>query len=120
MFLSRAESVSRSIAVGGNGFLAVYVAGDDPLDTFVVHHPEAVFELAVEEVGPWQFHGIEVKVLGERIGDASGLKMCYAALTKGLQSLGTELLVAARLMDLEDVLADVRSQMYEPCYASYL
>ena len=28
---------------------AVYVAGDDPLDTFLVHHPEAVFELSVED-----------------------------------------------------------------------
>ncbi|HRO29330.1 MULTISPECIES: DEAD/DEAH box helicase [Micrococcaceae] len=33
----------------GQESLAVYVAGDDPLDTFVVHHPEAVFELAVED-----------------------------------------------------------------------
>nr|WP_246858530.1 DEAD/DEAH box helicase [Citricoccus sp. SGAir0253] len=33
----------------GQESVALYVAGDDPLDTFVVHHPEAVFELAVED-----------------------------------------------------------------------
>ncbi len=30
--------------------------------------------------------------------------MCYAALTKGLQALGTELLLAARLMGFEEML----------------
>jgi hypothetical protein len=30
--------------------------------------------------------------------------MCYGALTKGLQALGTELLLAARLMGLEETL----------------
>lgn len=33
----------------GQESVALYVAGDDPLDTYVVHHPEAVFELAVED-----------------------------------------------------------------------
>jgi 3-hydroxyisobutyrate dehydrogenase-like beta-hydroxyacid dehydrogenase len=48
--------------------------------------------------------GLDVRVIGDEIGQASGLKMCYAALTKGLQALGTELLVAARLMGLEETL----------------
>ncbi|MEV7103279.1 DEAD/DEAH box helicase [Streptomyces atroolivaceus] len=32
----------------GEGALAVLVARDDPLDTFLVHHPEALFEQPVE------------------------------------------------------------------------
>lgn len=48
--------------------------------------------------------GLDVRVIGDEIGQASGLKMCYGALTKGLQALGTELLVAARLMGLEETL----------------
>ncbi|TXS56184.1 DEAD/DEAH box helicase [Streptomyces sp. t39] len=32
----------------GQGALAVLVARDDPLDTFLVHHPEALFERPVE------------------------------------------------------------------------
>ena len=48
--------------------------------------------------------GLDVRVIGEEMGQASGLKMCYGALTKGLQALGTELLVAARLLGLDEVL----------------
>ncbi len=50
--------------------------------------------------------GLDVRVIGDEIGQASGLKMCYAAMTKGLIALGTELLVAARLMGLDDALRD--------------
>jgi 3-hydroxyisobutyrate dehydrogenase-like beta-hydroxyacid dehydrogenase len=50
--------------------------------------------------------GLDVRVIGDRIGQASGLKMCYAALTKGLIALGTELLLAAHLMGLDDALRD--------------
>lgn len=50
--------------------------------------------------------GLDVRVIGDRIGQASGLKMCYAALTKGLIALGTELLIAAHLMGLDDALRD--------------
>jgi DEAD/DEAH box helicase domain-containing protein len=32
----------------GTRSLAIYVAADDPLDTYVVHHPEVVFEQPVE------------------------------------------------------------------------
>jgi 3-hydroxyisobutyrate dehydrogenase-like beta-hydroxyacid dehydrogenase len=48
--------------------------------------------------------GLDVRVIDGGIGAASGLKMCYGALTKGLQALGTELLVAAERMGLTEVL----------------
>src|SRR5439155_1026690 len=44
------------------------------------------------------------RALAGEVGKASGLKMCYAAMTKGTQALATELLVAARAMGLEDAL----------------
>src|SRR5437763_16749719 len=44
--------------------------------------------------------GFEVRIVGPQIGQASGLKMCYAAITKGLTALGTELLVAGQAMGL--------------------
>lgn len=33
---------------GGQDALAAFVASDDPLDTFLVHHPEAIFDVSVE------------------------------------------------------------------------
>jgi len=55
-------------------------------------------------------HGLILPVIGEEIGQASGLKMCYASMTKGLQALGTELLVTARLLGLDEHL---RKEMVE-------
>jgi 3-hydroxyisobutyrate dehydrogenase-like beta-hydroxyacid dehydrogenase len=49
-------------------------------------------------------HGLDLRLAGSEIGQASGLKMCYGALTKGLQALGVELLVAARAMGLDEKL----------------
>ena len=49
--------------------------------------------------------GLDIRVLGDEIGQASGLKMCYAALTKGLTAIGTELLIAAQRLSLEEPLA---------------
>jgi 3-hydroxyisobutyrate dehydrogenase-like beta-hydroxyacid dehydrogenase len=49
-------------------------------------------------------YGLDIRVLGERVGDASAVKMCYASLTKGLIALATELLVSARRLGVEDPL----------------
>jgi 3-hydroxyisobutyrate dehydrogenase-like beta-hydroxyacid dehydrogenase len=47
---------------------------------------------------------IVVRVAGDKLGDASAVKMCYAALTKGSIALGTELLIAARKLGVDQVL----------------
>lgn len=47
---------------------------------------------------------IQVRIAGEKIGDASAVKMCYAAMTKGSIALGVELLVAARKLGVEQTL----------------
>ena len=44
--------------------------------------------------------GIDVRPLGEEVGRASGIKMCYAALTKGTFTLQMALLTAAEAMGL--------------------
>ena len=40
-------------------------------------------------------YGLDVRIIGEHAGDASAVKMCYAALTKGTTAIMTELAVAA-------------------------
>src|SRR2546427_2638256 len=49
--------------------------------------------------------GLDVRPIGEEVGTASALKMCYAALTKGFTALATELLVAAQLQGVAEELA---------------
>ena len=45
-------------------------------------------------------YGLNVREAGSEIGQASGLKMCYAALTKGTAALALELMIAAERMGL--------------------
>ena len=60
---------------------------------------------------------IAIRVLSDRIGDASAIKMCYAAMTKGVQALVLELLVAARRLGVDGALeAQIkasRSEIYD-------
>ncbi len=48
--------------------------------------------------------GIKIRLIGDEVGRASGIKMCYAALTKGSQALWIALLTAAEAMGLTDEL----------------
>ena len=51
-------------------------------------------------------YGLDVRVLGNEIGLASAIKMCYASLTKGLTALCTELLTAAEVLGVSDALTE--------------
>ena len=54
--------------------------------------------------------GITIKLVGDRIGQASGIKMCYASMTKGITALQTELMMAAEAMGLsEHLLAEFQN-----------
>ncbi|MEH2049415.1 NAD(P)-dependent oxidoreductase [Nostoc sp.] len=64
-------------------------------------------------------HGLDVRVIGDEIGQASGLKMSYAALTKGLTAISTELLIAAHRLGLDKELWDEVSSS-QPELASIL
>jgi 3-hydroxyisobutyrate dehydrogenase-like beta-hydroxyacid dehydrogenase len=59
----------------------------------------------VEALTELNAFGLDVRVAGTEIGQASGLKMVYAASTKGTTALWTELLVAARALGLDEALA---------------
>ncbi|RKU20772.1 6-phosphogluconate dehydrogenase [Candidatus Poribacteria bacterium] len=49
-------------------------------------------------------YGLDVRALGEEIGLASAIKMCYASLTKGLTALCAELLTAASVLGVSEAL----------------
>lgn len=92
-----AEAAAETITQSGGSFVdgciigsaaklaraAVYVSG-----------PRGEEILALKEAG------LNVEVLGDKIGQASAFKIVYAGLTKGLQGLITELLLGARKFDL--------------------
>ena len=65
----------------------IYVSGPDAYLFEQINHPNLL-----------------IRVLSERVGDASGVKMCYAAMTKGTTALAVELLVAARKLGVEQAL----------------
>ena len=46
--------------------------------------------------------GVETVVLGDAVGQASGVKLLYAGMTKGLSVLGLDLLLAAVALGVED------------------
>jgi len=50
-------------------------------------------------------YGLNVVVLGDQVGQASAIKMCYAALTKGSSALMIELLTAAQALGVLEALA---------------
>jgi 3-hydroxyisobutyrate dehydrogenase-like beta-hydroxyacid dehydrogenase len=88
----------RILAAGGR-FADVGIIGPPPkkdgTTRFYVSGPGA------DEFGALAEYGLDVRPLGAEVGKASGFKMCYAALTKGITALGTEMLVAARLLGIE-------------------
>lgn len=47
---------------------------------------------------------LNVRVVSERIGDASALKMCYSAINKGTQGLWLEVMTAAKRMGVDELL----------------
>jgi 3-hydroxyisobutyrate dehydrogenase-like beta-hydroxyacid dehydrogenase len=59
-----------------------------------------------ERINALEKFGLSVRVIGPSIGQASAFKIIYAGLTKGLQSLLTELLIGAkRLGVLDEILS---------------
>jgi 3-hydroxyisobutyrate dehydrogenase-like beta-hydroxyacid dehydrogenase len=58
----------------------------------------------VEEFAELGRYGLDVRPLGLEIGQASGIKMCYAAFTKGTTALATGLLTVAHSMGLYEPL----------------
>jgi hypothetical protein len=50
--------------------------------------------------------GLDIRPLGDQVGQASALKMCYAALTKGLSALALELLAAGEALGISEPLKE--------------
>jgi 3-hydroxyisobutyrate dehydrogenase-like beta-hydroxyacid dehydrogenase len=99
---STVQNIAAIVTGAGARFADIGIMGSPPPapnTRFAVSGP------AREEVGKvLADHGLAVDMLGEGIGQASGLKMCYAAFTKGSTALATAVLVTAERLGLTDAL----------------
>jgi 3-hydroxyisobutyrate dehydrogenase-like beta-hydroxyacid dehydrogenase len=88
------KEIAQTIDRTGARFADVGIIGNPPKPGPQATRYYASGEHA-QELDQLNKHGLDVRVIGHEVGQASALKMCYAALTKGLTALATELHIAA-------------------------
>lgn len=97
------QEIERLISEAGGTFIDAGIIGPPPRGKaktkLYVSGPDAA--LLSERIVDDQ---LQVRVVGERIGEASAVKMCYASITKGALALGVELLMTARKLGVEQAL----------------
>lgn len=91
------------IGSAGGRFVDASIIGGPPRDGYTPRFYAS--GPAVAEFTALNDFGLNVIGMGERVGDASAIKMCYGALTKGQTALYTELLVAAEALGVSEALA---------------
>ena len=109
------REIEAIVSAAGGGFIDAGIIGPPPRGKakarLYVSGPEAA---TLSQIADDQ---LEVRVIGERVGDASAVKMCYASITKGAVALGVELLIAARKLGVEQALEaefrESQSDLYE-------
>jgi len=90
------------VRAAGAGFIDGGIIGGPPRQGYSPHIAVSGPDTPAIEV--LRERALDIRVTGSRVGQASGLKMVYAASTKGTTALWTELLTAARAMGLQDAL----------------
>lgn len=95
------------ITAAGGRFVDVSIIGGPPKPGYSPHF-YASGQYASDFAQLSDF-GLDIRSLPGDLGQASGIKMCYAAMTKGSSALYAQLLTAAELMGLtEPLLAEFR------------
>lgn len=96
------KEIGEIVASSGSRFVDAGIIGNPPSP-----NSSTRFYASGTEAGEFlklSKFGLDIRVIGDVIGQASGLKMVYAASTKGYFALSLELLVAARRMGLYEAL----------------
>lgn len=98
------REIGKTIVAAGGNFVDASIIGPPPrthgTTRFYTSGPNLNSFIELNQFG------LDVRTLGNEIGKASAIKMCYASLTKGLTALCTELLTAAELLGVSDALTD--------------
>ena len=96
------------ITEAGGRFVDVSIIGGPPRPGYSPHFYTSGEQ--ADQFAQLNDFGLEVIKLDGAVGKASGIKMCYAAMTKGTSALHAQLLMAAELMGLtEPLLEEFRS-----------
>ncbi len=96
-----ARAIARRIAGVGADFIDGGILGPPPGEARSATRLYFSGERA-ESLAELDGKGIVVRMLGGEVGRASGLKMCYAALTKGTHALQTAVLTLAEALGLTE------------------
>jgi 3-hydroxyisobutyrate dehydrogenase-like beta-hydroxyacid dehydrogenase len=111
---STVKAVDEVMRATGSRCIDVGIIGSPPREPgrtrFYASGPE------VELFAELSNFGLDVRTLGRDVGLASGLKMCYAALTKGTTALATDLLTTAQTMGLYQPLIEEFQRSQESRY----
>lgn len=94
-----AVDIGRIIETAGGTFVDASIIGRPPTwgatETHIYASGPEAHQLEILRA-----HGLEIRTMGTEIGQASGLKMCYAAVTKGLAALASQQQAAAAALGL--------------------
>ena len=92
------------ITAAGGTFVDASIIGPPPRTPGATRFYASSAQPQIDTFSELGNYGLDVRTLGEEIGLASAIKMCYASLTKGLTALCTELLTAASVLGVSDAL----------------
>lgn len=98
-----AHEIGRIIGGAGSRYVDAGIIGPPPRNPGATRFYAAGPDVAA--FAQLNDFGLNIISLGPTIGQASAFKMCYAALTKGLTALATELLTAAEVFGISQALA---------------
>jgi 3-hydroxyisobutyrate dehydrogenase-like beta-hydroxyacid dehydrogenase len=100
---STVQSIERLLTPAGVDVVDVGIIGSPPQEGHAGPRLYASGPSA-DQLAILNEYGLEIRTIGPHVGQASGLKMCYASITKGLTALATQALTAAQALGLDDVL----------------
>ena len=99
---STVQSIAKIVGAAGAQAIDGGIIGGPPRQGYSPHIGVSGPDTSImESLGD---RNLDIRVVGPEIGQASGLKMVYAASTKGTTALWTELLTASRALGLEEAL----------------
>jgi len=110
-----AREIAGLIDQAGGRFLDAGIIGHPPRGKAKTHlYVSGPGATDLEQIGGPQ---LIVHAIGEGIADASALKMCYGALTKGTQALWLEVLIAAQRLGVAELLEEQLQQSQAERYS---